>query len=363
MSYFNKTDISRNELGYDAWGRNKVVADFSLFHGVFTHEVSQRMWLEVIDDVESTTMTTFTSENGMLKCVGIDGSEVRMQSKRHPRYQPNKGHLYSNSMMLPDNTNAVNQDFGIFTPESGIFFRANNGILYAVRATTYNDVYTEYAEAMTLPSGIDLSKGNIFDIQMQWRGVGDIKFFVNQVLCHTMELLGTQDYITVSNPALPIGFRVNGIATMFCGCVDVTSEGGHQENRQYLSTSTSTDSGSIPVNLYNEPIIAIRVPDTFKGQINTRDFALTRITGYSDNKSILRVWGTRDATAITLSTDIWKGVKTEVQDDPLDNLHKIENLSGNMSIDLAKMKLLHSIRIPNDGSAQITNPEDRKSVV
>ena len=46
-------DVNANELGTDAWGRNKVILDYSLFSGMFTFNVPRCKWKEVINGVET----------------------------------------------------------------------------------------------------------------------------------------------------------------------------------------------------------------------------------------------------------------------------------------------------------------------
>ena len=101
------------DLVLDAWGRQKIINDHSMVHGVWTYEVSSRMWIERLDGSDIAIETNFTSENGMLKCIGADGELRYLHSRRHPRYQPNRGHLYSSSMILPDADLDVNQEFGL----------------------------------------------------------------------------------------------------------------------------------------------------------------------------------------------------------------------------------------------------------
>ena len=341
--------IGNDGIFADAWGRQKVVTDFSMWHGVFTFDVPDKMWIEFSNGVE-VPKTDATSENGELKLIS-NGGNTYLMSKRHPRYQPNRGMLYSSALFL-DNTNA------------------SNGNLYAVIRTTIDGItYEDRKLCDQLPS-FEPSKGNIYDVQMQWRGVGNIKFFINQAEVATFDYLGKKDNLSISNPALPIGFecdigemRFGLIAPhygaffewecndpietqMRCGCVDVSSEGGFKENRQYVSCATSTLSGSKAVTGYNTPIIAIRIPQMFKGLMNTRDAVLTRITGHSDQKSVLRVWYTRNGTGVLTGT--WTPINGG-------NLECSEDLT----IDYTLLNQVFATRIPLDGSMSITNPDDQ----
>lgn len=347
-------DLQRRILGIgndgifaDAWGRQKVVFDHSMWHGLFTFDVPDKMWIEFINGVES-PKTNATSLNGMLKLVSNGGTSYLM-SKRHPRYQPNRGLLYSNSLMIDNAT-------------------LQNGKLYAVVRTTVNGtIYNDKKEVSY--SNYDPAYGNIYDIQMQWRGVGDIKFFYNQKQIATFDYLENLAELSVSNPSLPIAFECtnqgiirfglfnegNGIffqwefttpqnTQLRCGCVDVSSEGGFKENRQYVSTATSSQSGSISVTGYNQPVLAIRIPNLFKGKMNTRDAVLTRITGYSDQKSVMRVWYTRNGVGVLTGT--WTPI----------NGGNIES-SELLTINTAQLNLIYSNRIQIDDSTVVDNPD------
>ena len=334
----------------DAWGRQKVVSDFSMFHGLFTFDVPDKMWIEYFNGVEQ-VKTNATSVNGMLKLESNGGSTYLM-SKRHPRYQPNRGMLYSDSQILEGATHT-------------------NGKLYAVVRTTVDGITTDNKKLILLDA-IDPAKGNIYDIQSQWRGVGNIKFFINQKEVVTFDYLGKLDELSVSNPALPLGFECENTGVirfgqfapadgMFfewvfdvaqetstrCGCVDVTSEGGSKENRQYLSVATSSESGSQPIDGFNDPVIAIRIPNMFLGKMNTRDCILTRVSGYSDQRSVMRIWYTRNGVGITGGT--WSPI----------NGGNVEVSEDITSIDTAQLQLqlVHSVRVDQDTTISVANPD------
>jgi len=119
----------------DAWGVDKVSLNHSLVHGVFTYDVPPSVWLAIENGVEVFTLasTGATSEDGMLKVIS-QGNNTIVFSRRHPRYQPNRGHLYSSSIILPDPGADGIRDWGMATEEDGIFFRLESGTLYAVGA-------------------------------------------------------------------------------------------------------------------------------------------------------------------------------------------------------------------------------------
>jgi len=64
-------------------------------------------------------------------------------------------------------------------PCNGIFFElAGDGTNYTLNFVIRNHfIDTKYNITNKLPVGFDPSKGNLYDFQMQWRGVGDVKVF------------------------------------------------------------------------------------------------------------------------------------------------------------------------------------------
>lgn len=285
----------------DAWGRQKVITDYSQFHGLFTYYVPNEQWLEYFNGVER-TKTNATSSNGELKLISGAGTTTLL-AREHPRYQPNRGQLYSNSLWIDNATKT-------------------NGKLYAV-IRTFRDS-TVFEEKVQISgayfNALDLSKGQIYDIQMQWRGVGAITFFIGQKEVAYINNIGNNNNLITSNPALPAGFECINDGTirfgMFspqcgvffewvfnipqqtqlrCGCVDISSEGGNDIRRFYQPVIGNE------IAVSNNVILAVRVPETLNGQLNTRDFNINAFKVQSDKKGTVFIYVTRDVTALTTS--------------------------------------------------------------
>lgn len=344
--------FSVGDLKYNAYGIGKVSLDKSLFHGLFTFDVPDVMWIEQYNGTE-VAKTNATSVDGMLNLTS-NGGEAILSSRRHPRFQPGRGLLYATAIILPNPTADGIREFGLVNPGNGVFFRLKSDGMYAVRRhTTTAEGLVEVEEHITFPFDIDFSKGNIFAIQISGT-VGTINFLAgdaetnNITIVHTMDLLGTLEHISITNPAMPIYYSAEYVTedVLIKGCcVDVSVEGGEKESTQYGSVSTSTASGSIPISGYNTPVMAIRLPDTYNGMHNTRDIILNRVTGYSDNKSVISIWYTRDSSAITATwSDIGGG-----------NIQFSEN--GDITaFDETKCYSVHRRRINRDTSEEIDNP-------
>ena len=379
----------------DAWYREKVVNDKSLFHGMFTYNIPADTWYEMIDDVEQTAFVSATSADGKLNLVsGALNEKRQLRSFRHPRYEPNRGHIYSISAFLPSPSASGERTFGLFTKEAGAAFRLRDGTLYAVRRTTIGGTTTDTEVEITLPAGIDLAMGNVFDIQFQWRGVGSFFFYINLQKVASLDLLGTLDELSVFNPALPVAYecinqgdavtiqggcvdvsseggKENGktygsvgtsteagsiayecinqgdAVTIQGGCVDVSSEGGKENGKTYGSVGTSTEAGSIAVSGFNQPVLVVRNKKLFGSLLNTRDMVALLATVYADQRCVFRVWTTRDETTITLNDQTWQ----DFRDGHIDYIeYDNPNVANPITFDTTKAVLVFGSRVDQDQS-------------
>ena len=352
-------------LSQDAWGRPKAVIDKSIIHGLFTNGVPREVWNEKVNGVETaqtTALVNSTSLHGLaeIRAGATLNDETVLDTFRAPRYEPNRGHLYSSSIILPNPTELGRRDFGMFTEENGVFFRLkSDGFLYACRRTTNGSttlIEQQINPILLAMHGIDVSKGNIYDIQMQWRGVGSIGFFMGSVEkgysveVHKMALLGTLTGLSIANPALPLAFHVKNLGDnvlIQSGCVDITSEGGTDTNHTYGSFSIDNVAGQIAASGFNVPILVVKNPKTVNGLRNVRDVQALSISAYSDNKSLLRVWVTRDESAITLNDQSWV-----VTDDGFLESLQYDNpdVATPITFDTSKATLVYGSRVPQDGT-------------
>lgn len=335
----------------DAWFRNKVVRDDSIFHGMFTYNVPIDTWYEMIDDVEQTSFVSAVSTDGKLVLSsGALNEKRQLRSFRNPRYEPNRGHIYSTSIFLPNKTAAAERTFGMFTKEAGVGFRLRSGNLYAVRRTTVGGVTTDSETLITVPAGVDLEKGNVYDIQLQWRGVGSYFFYINLVAVAKLELLGTLSELSIFNPAIPCAFEsINqgAAADLISGCVDVSSEGGKSNGKTYGSIGTSTNTGSIAVTGFNQPVLVVRNKKLVGSLLNTRDMVALLATAYGDQRCVFRVWATRDETAITLNDQSWQ----DFRDGHIEYLeYNNPGVATPMTFDTTKAALIFGSRVDQDQS-------------
>ena len=287
--------LGTNDTCVDAWGRQKVINDFSLFRGIWTFDVPNRVWEEASIDsagdwtVIAATGTNATSVDGMLNLAsGTTADEgAALSSKRHPRYEPNRGHLYSTAVMCPSPTADGIRRWGAYGEDNGVYFElegdGSNWTLYACRKS---DGTVKIRQALTMPTDFDPAKGHVYDIQYQWRGVGNYKWFVNLSTVYTDAILGTLTELSVQNPAAMASYESITHTTteivLNAGCVDISTEGGNGGNRVFQTVTTGTT--LVQADATGRAVLGIKVPRTLSyggGTVeNTRDTVIGKVSGW-----------------------------------------------------------------------------------
>jgi len=364
--------LGTNELATSAWGEPIFVEKHSLGRGLFTFTIPKSQWTKLINGTEvlDTSADTFIfSDNGRMKVTATTGNRYTARTKRHFRYQANRGQQYSDSVWI----NA---------PGAGKLYI----VIRTISGTTVTDTRTEITG-----HGLDLSKGNITDGVFQWRGAGNFFGYANLEKISEIAKLGTTTALTITNPALPVFYEavqgahaLGGVArtgsalrwglgtvengmfwefeyadtsnpAMWIGCWDVSSQGGQAEALTYDSFTT----GLISSNDGQRTALAFRVPTTRTNDngniwINTTDAVLSQITANAKDESQFQVYYTRDATAITLTAGSWTsspltGAVQYITSNDVD-------VGNTFTFDSAKCSLLLSNTIPIDTPSAFTNP-------
>jgi hypothetical protein len=316
----NGGTLGTGDLTEDAWGVQKVSLPMSLFHGMFTFDISPKMWFMYENGTQVYTSTNIVSTNGAgVLTTSAAKTALILESRECPPYQPNRGVLFSSALWCPSKTADGVREWGVQTSDAGVFFRLKaNGLLYAVRRSLTVEVAEELITT-TGVSGFDVQKGNIYDIQYQWRGVGNYKFFINNVLVHSMTLLGTLTALSMSNPALPASYkatRTTADVALHIGCCDITSENGKETDEEAASAYAS----AVATNGADIPVLVIYNPLTINGKVNTRTVHLHSIGLNNTKKCTFKLWRTRSAGDITGETLVagYGGKYSYVQSDSTD---------------------------------------------
>lgn len=346
------------DITADAWGVPKVSLPYSLFHGLFTFDIPANQWFMFHGVNQVYTSSNIVSDNGAgVITANAAQPSVVMQSRDCPRYQPNRGHLYSTALWCPNKTNDGTREWGVSTDENGVFFRLKaDGLLYAVQRSGGVEV-TEQLVDTSAVDDFDVEKGNVYDIQYQWRGVGNYKFFINLMHVASFNNLGALTALSMENPALPATYKAvrnTADVAIYTGCVDITSENGSDDRlQQHAAYSNISRTGT------NVPVISIYNPLTINGNVNTRTIYPTRITVSADKKAVFKVWRHRDTALLTGATFGVIGTGSFVETDSPDT---VAGAVAATAATVATMDLLDVVNLQANDSETIIKPDTRMDV-
>jgi hypothetical protein len=355
----SRVDVTTNgafgHLLADAWGVPKVSLPYSLFHGLFTFDVPATQWFiyEGGTQVYTSTNVVSTGSAGTITATAAKPSVV-LQSRDCPRYQPNRGHLYSTALWCPSKTADGVREWGLATIENGVFFRLRaDGLLYAVLRSGGVEMKEELIDTSGV-AGFDVEAGNVYDAQYQWRGVGNYRFYINLVHVHTFANLGTLTALSMQNPALPAYFkavRTTADVSMSIGCVDITSENGSDNSLQ-----PRVAYANISRNGTDIPVVSIHNPLLIDGQTNTRTIYPVRLGFGCDKKAVFKILRHRDASLLTGETFVALGAGSYMQTDSPDT---VATAVAATAATVASMELIDVVNVQANGVAEWRRPDTR----
>ena len=341
----------KTDIWSDAWWRPKSILDYSIFHWLFSYDIPAPYWIKFEDWVEVNTSTRITSVNWawVITSGATIWDKAFLRSKRHPRYQPNRWHLFSTSAFLSSPTATWIRQIGLKNTTNWVYFQLEDWVLYAVILNWWTETIKETIDLSKIWFTVDdLSKWHLYDIQFQWRWVWDYFFYIDQKLVYQIKFLWQNTDITISNPAMSVGYYCENTdwteVEIKVGCCDITSEWGKREWLVYRTAVTPTE---ILVNTLNYPLIVVRNVKEFFWKPNTRDTLAFRFTWNADQRIIYKAWITRDPTAIT-----WWTYNPVASDSVLE-----QNVTAT-SVDISKMQQLWIIRWEQFRSAIVDIPSD-----
>jgi len=114
------------------------------------------------------------------------------------------------------------------------------------------------------------------------------------------------------------------------------------------SVGIDNEVGQVSVSgtgMFNVPILAIRSKAIVGGLINTRDTLALLLSAYADQRAFLRVWFTRDFTAITENDQAFQ----DYGDGNLEYVaYDVPTVTTQMTFDTTKASLIFGCRVDQD---------------
>lgn len=270
----------------DAFGRLRVSEPHTLFDSQH-QDVENDKWDTLITG--SGTKTHLPNESAIkLEIATTSGDSIIRETLRTMPYQPGKSLLIMNTFAMGTPKANVVQRVGYFSANNGIYLENDSGSNYLVLRSSVTGSVVETKVAQTdwnidkfdgtgysgqgtaeeHQTGIDVGKSNLFWIDVEWLGVGDVRcgFLVDGILktAHVFHNDNRNSTTYMRSAILPLRYEIfnKGVTssntTMRQICSTVVSEGGYTQINQTRSASNPL-TGKNLVNLTNNPMVSIRL--------------------------------------------------------------------------------------------------------
>lgn len=296
----------------DAFGRLRVSNPLTLFDSFHRYQDNGKF----VTSTSGTANTEYKVNESVVDMnVGTtSGDKCYRESRRVFAYQPGKSLLIMNTFVMNSQKANLRQRVGYFNTQNGVFFENDGTGNYIVlrKYTTGSVVETRVAQVdwnvdkfngtgQSNQTGhpdrgnLDISKANIFWIDIEWLGVGDVRcgFVVDGLMvpAHTFhnDNLSTTTYMTTA--ILPIRYEIENTGTTASAskmkqiCSTVVSEGGYTLEGKARSISIPiTSPKDLPTAGTFTPILSLRLKDSFKDALailkDVEFFGVTNNTSY-----------------------------------------------------------------------------------
>ncbi len=306
----------------------KYSEDFSLFHGMFSFDLLARVWEEIeftVSDKQNYVfipehLIGFTYSSSINQMLNLSsGTTVDMGSgirtKRYVLCQPNRGTMVSSTVICPDPHKHGVRNWGLSLPSDSLRFQlegdGTDWDLYAFRKTDQG-IQTNEPLKQYLPDDFNIEKAHNYHIQFDI--IGNVYYFIDEILVFSENNVNTLDGPLISDPALPFVFESltyeQGTELVLkCFSLDISIEGGMDDFRIQGSVSNIDP---VTVQPTGTAALAVRVPRNVDYNGNSvfysRAITLNKVTNWCRDESALRLYIIRDTYATNLESLTWNNV-------------------------------------------------------
>jgi len=269
--------FAEGEPTLDAFGNLRV----SQGRALAVYEHSQRDYGDLLSVVTgSGGSATHQPETAtfLLSCNSTSGSYVSRTTNRYHYYLPGTGLTTILTLGLSDTGRNNNiRRWGYFDEHNGLFFELSGSVLNTVVRKTGVDTKTPQANWSsdkldgTGLSGIqiDVSKENLYWIDMAWLGVGEVRFGVlkangERVIANIHEHANTGIGPYMDSPHLPIRWEnfnaavTTGTSDIRTVCAAVYSDSVAEEDYTFWRSSEIESTGSGTTVTTRTPLFSVR---------------------------------------------------------------------------------------------------------
>lgn len=270
----------------DAFGRLRVASPHTIFDSQH-QDVENDKWDTLI--IGTGSKTHLVNESTIKLEVGTANNDsVIRETLRTMPYQPGKSLLIMSTFAMGEPKANVVQRIGYYGANNGIYFENDSGNNYIVLRTSVTgnvvetrvqqsdwnidkfngEGYSSQGTGTEHQNGINVSKSNLFWMDVEWLGVGDVRcgFLVDGLLktAHIFHNDNRNSTTYMRSAILPLRYEIfnKGVTSSNTAmrqiCSTVISEGGYSQINQTRSASNPLIGKNL-TNGINNPMVSIRL--------------------------------------------------------------------------------------------------------
>jgi len=315
----------------DAFGRLRVSEQATIFAIDMQYGLEPSYWQSAL--VGGGTVVHVPNESSARMTVTSSGDKVTRQTWQYYRYQPGKSHLIEMTGVFGAAATNIRRRVGYFDDQNGIYieqtstgvrivrrtFTSGSIVNNAVEQASWNADTFSGAGGAANPSGytLDLTKGFIIAIDLQWLGYGRVRiaFVIDGSIIPVHAFLNSNVLTTVymTTATLPLRYELEatgvpgGAATMTQTCTHVASEGGYDLDlgRRYTASNRITQRAANPGPT---SLVTVRPKLLFNGLTNRKSIFVDAIELLA-NSNVAGFWEL--VFGGTIATPVFTDVATE----------------------------------------------------
>jgi hypothetical protein len=269
----------------------KVAGLYTLSDLTNKYELDTRQW-DTLTATGGTAVHVPALSALRVSVTGTSGSTAAICTNTYFKYQAGYTQLIALSIINSDSGQANQvREWGYFDGYNGLFFRLSGTALNIVeRSNTSGSVVdtiipqnlwnVDKLDGTGLSSiTLDVTKGNLYEIEVQWYGVGTVRYFIDNILVHESLHANTLTVPYTATAQLPVQFRIAnsgassaGSLTMICARVGAQGQ-IHEPFEWSFSAFTASD---LLVGTTEIPIMTIR-PKSLYNSITNRMVILPKV--------------------------------------------------------------------------------------
>ena len=275
----NPVPTYETNVNRDSFGRSRVSNINNIFESTHVNSEQTEFWDFKL--LGGGAKTYVPQKSQIELTVGTASGDLAMrQTMNYFHYAAGQSMIIRFTGVLGAGKASVQKGFGYVDDNNGLMFRTTDTTFEVVTRSDTSGVVVDTAISQASFNGdkldgtgdsgftIDLDQTQIFEINYQWLGVGDAKFYVHingiQILLHTFHNANINNTVYMRTPHLPIryGVRNTGITASATTVTQICTQIANEGNAIVGDTVSSVDR-DIDVKALNttdfRPVISMRV--------------------------------------------------------------------------------------------------------